>query len=59
MNVTQCDVCGNVVKHEQSVYLKANKTTADNKIGSTLKDVELCQVCWDKVVRILDNQKGR
>ena len=25
MNVTQCDICGNVVKNEQSMYLEVHR----------------------------------
>lgn len=55
MNVTQCDNCNNVVKHEQSLYLQLHKVTVHNEKGNNVITAELCQNCYDKLKHALPN----
>lgn len=52
-NVTQCDVCGNIVKHEESKYIKIY---AVNEYGNTLlKSInkDICLNCYEKIKKFL------
>ena len=51
--VTQCDVCGNVTKHEQSFYLRLNKVTKDDKIGQEVICKDICADCKIKMFKAL------
>lgn len=59
MNVTQCDVCGNVVKHEQSVYVVVDKVKSDDTLGALIVRAEVCPTCWDKLSKILMPNGGK
>jgi hypothetical protein len=51
-SVTQCDVCNNVIKHEESKYIKIyNVDKYDNT--TTFVEKELCPQCYEKVAKIL------
>ena len=48
-SVTQCDVCKNVVRHNEAKDVRINRLTASNGMGSLLHEVELCPACYDKL----------
>lgn len=52
-NVTQCDVCANVVKHEQSKYVEVYNVTAGNSTGAKIHRLELCMDCYKKLCKAL------
>lgn len=53
MNVTQCDICGNVVKNEQSMYLEVHRVTSDNTVGARLTGKEICPACWERISKLI------
>lgn len=56
-SVTQCDVCKNVVKHEESKYIEIyNVDKYDNSAGITAKK-EICSECYKKIANILNIYK--
>lgn len=48
-SVTQCDVCKNIVRHNEAKYVRINRLTTSDDLGSLLHEVELCPVCYDKL----------
>lgn len=52
-NVTQCDVCGNIVKHEESKYIKIYDVDeyGNTLLGSINKDI--CLNCYEKIKKFL------
>lgn len=53
-SVTQCDICKNVVKHEQSKYVKTYDVNKNDELGNLLSQTELCPDCYKKVAKILN-----
>lgn len=53
MNVTQCDVCKNVVKHEQSAYVRVFSVTKNDECGNVLVEADLCPACKERVLKLL------
>jgi hypothetical protein len=53
-NVTQCDVCKDVIKHEESIFLALSKVTKRNELSNTIHEVDLCHKCYEKVCKLLD-----
>ena len=51
--VTQCDVCNNVVKHEQSMYIEIYTVKQDNSTGRKIHTVEACMDCYAKLCDVL------
>ena len=52
-SVTQCDVCKNIVRHNEAKYVRINRLTASNDMGSLLHEVELCPACYNKICLLL------
>lgn len=52
-NVTQCDICSNVAKHEQTKYVEVFNVKADNSTGIKIHTLELCMVCYEKLCAAL------
>lgn len=52
-SVTQCDACGNMVKHEKSKYIKIYDVNeyGNTLLGSINKDI--CLNCYEKMKKIL------
>jgi hypothetical protein len=52
-NVTQCDVCGNIVKHEENKYIKIYDVDKYRNTlpGSINKDI--CLNCYEKIKEFL------
>lgn len=51
-SVTQCDACGNIVKHENSKRVRIYDIDKyDNT--TTFVSKELCPQCYEKVAKIL------
>lgn len=56
-SVTQCDICGNVVKHEQSKYIKIFDVTSDDRVkDNTAICKELCPACYKKIAKIINKE---
>lgn len=53
-SVTQCDVCGNVVKHEESKYIQIYDVNKYDETTTSL-NVEVCRECYEKVAKILNS----
>lgn len=56
MNVTQYDVCKNVVKHEESVYVKVYSVTKNDEYGDTLIKADLCPACKERLYKLLGKE---
>lgn len=52
-SVTQCDACGNVVKHEQSVCIKAINVNSSGSITQCIWRKDLCTECYNKICRLV------
>lgn len=52
-SVTQCDVCGNIVKHEESKYIKIYDVDGygNTLLGSINKDI--CLNCYENIKKFL------
>ncbi len=55
-SVTQCDVCKNVVKHEESKYIQIYDVDKNDK-ATTFIEREICSECYKKVAKILNINK--
>lgn len=53
-HVTQCDVCGNVVKHEESKYIKIHDVMVSDSLKPDFIGKDLCPACYKKIAKILD-----
>lgn len=56
MNVTQCDVCKNVVKHEESVYVKVFAVNKNDECTDILAKADLCPVCKERLYKLLGKE---
>lgn len=54
--VTQCDVCSNVMKNDESKYVKVNRCTSDGKLGNVILEKDLCPQCYEKLCKILKTE---
>lgn len=52
-SVTQCDVCGSVIKHNESKFVRINKVTVDAGIGQELYALDTCPECYTKLCVLL------
>ena len=52
-SVTQCDVCGNIVKHENSKRVKIYDVD-EYRNTNTFVYREICPKCYEKVAKILN-----
>lgn len=52
-SVTQCDVCNNVIKHEESKYIRIYNVNKNDQT-TTFVDKEICPQCYEKVAKILN-----
>lgn len=52
-SVTQCDVCGNIVKHEESKLIRIYDVNEYDRM-TTFVDKEICPKCYEKVAKILN-----
>ncbi len=48
-SVTQCDVCGNIVKHENSKRVKIHDVDEYRNILSGLINKDICLNCYEKI----------
>ena len=51
--VTQCDVCNNVVKNEQALYLRINSCSKDGKLGVEKIGKDICPDCANKIYKLI------
>lgn len=51
-SVTQCDVCSNVVKHEESKYVEIHSVIASDDKNRKLHQIEVCQRCYEAICEI-------
>lgn len=51
MNVTQCDICRNIVKNQQSMFLQVFKVKSNNSVRVMTKDI--CLICWEKLNKLI------
>ena len=54
--VTQCDVCNNVVKNEQALYLRINSCSKDGKLGAEKIGKDICPDCANKIYKLIDKR---
>lgn len=52
MNVTQCDICGNIVKNEQSMVLNVYRVRRNSMIGGRVMHKEICPACFEKLSKL-------
>lgn len=55
MNVTQCDVCGNIVINEQIMALnvyRVRRNSMNSMIGGRVMYKELCPACFEKLSKL-------
>lgn len=52
-SVTQCDVCGKVVKHHESKYVRINRKLSGDAIGQELRALDVCPECYVKLCELL------
>lgn len=52
-SVTQCDICGSIIKHYESKYVRINKVTAGDGIGQELYALDACPECYTKLCMLL------
>lgn len=50
-SVSKCDCCGNVVNHEDCIYLKMFEENKSGKIGRLIHTIEMCTSCTDKFIK--------
>lgn len=58
-SVTQCDVCGNVAKHNETMYLQIHRNTDGNELGGVIVKRDICKECMNKIMRILKLEEVR
>lgn len=51
--VTQCDVCNNVVKNEQALYLRINSCSKYGKLVKEKIGKDICPDCADKIYKLI------
>lgn len=51
--VTQCDVCSNVVKNEESFYIELYNCDKEGKTIKRLISKDLCPTCKKKLLGML------
>lgn len=56
MNVTQCDICKNVVKHEESVYVEVLSVTKTDECKDVLVKADLCPTCKERLFKLLGKE---
>lgn len=52
-SVTQCDVCGNVMKNNEAMWIEARRCNHDGTAGSKLYGKDLCPECYKKLTKLL------
>ena len=52
-SVTQCDVCGNIVKNENSKRVKIYDVDVLGHVCGCLVSKDICPKCYEKVAKIL------
>lgn len=52
-SITMCDVCKNVVKHEESKYVEVYSVRKDNCTGTKIHSLEVCPACYEKLCAVL------
>lgn len=57
-SVTQCDVCGNVVKHEDSKRVRINNVDVNGEIYGLIAGKDICLNCYEKMKKFLKINKG-
>lgn len=51
--VTQCDVCGNIVKHENSKRVRIYDVDVLGNVCERLVNKDICLNCYEKMKKIL------
>ena len=54
--VTQCDVCNNVVKNEQAMYIKVFNCNEDGSPIHCKISKDLCPDCYAKLRKLLKEE---
>lgn len=52
-SVTQCDVCGNVVRHEESKFIEIWNVCKNDTKGSQVANKEICDKCYNNLKKLL------
>lgn len=51
--VTQCDICNNVVKNEQALYLRINSCSKSGRLDVEKIGKDICPDCADKIYKLI------
>ena len=57
--VTQCDTCGNVVKHEDSRRVRIYDVDVNGNILEWLVNKDICINCYEKMKKLLKINKDK
>lgn len=52
-NVTKCDKCGKVVKHEESVDITIRKRNFEGRTDGVINTAEVCRECYNDICTLL------
>ena len=51
--VTRCDICNNVVKNEQALYLRINSCSKSGRLDVEKIGKDICPECADKIYKLI------
>lgn len=57
-SVTQCDVCGDIVKHENSKRVKIYNVDEYKNVCGWLVNKDICLNCYEKMKKFLKIDRG-
>lgn len=52
-SVTQCDICNNVIRHEESKYIEVSYVDKYDNLDGKICSKEVCPECYKKIKKIL------
>lgn len=52
-NVTKCDKCGKVVKHEESVDIAIRSRNYSGRTNAVINTAEICRECYKDVCTLI------
>lgn len=53
-SVMQCDVCSNIIKYQEAVFVRINKVTSGGIIGQEIHRLDMCPECYAKLCVLLN-----